>query len=1122
MALKKLKKLYKTSNSNNKNSSLSQQATNLKTRLNASGVDTDNRNVLQKALNLEEDMGFLAGLGDVLERLSGLASIKAVIVNKDYKKNPLQNIWEGFTGEQRYSGVDVVKTFNPNIKYASDTEKFLAGLATDILLDPATYLTFGATAMAKNATKAGAKAVGAVDNLADLNKVLKTTKTADQASDIIKGTKAIKGIKKADRAQDLLKASKAYRTADVVDTIANPLKLVPVGAKKLGQATFKGIEKVSPKTADAITDLGKQFTKTFNYDNFLKKHLGEEAYQKMKFQNSVAEASQQLISETAGKQQKLLEKVFKNIKKDPDFVWETTSKATGKKATFSFAGMSDDEIMTALKNFANNQIYFDRPTVIDETMIRSLANNRGRIMLPVERFKNRGDIAELKSLLQEFVDDPDLVSISKYKQTGTNKLTGYVINIGEKNARTFTKQLDDALEGVAKQQKVVAKAQQKLLAQRGDPTVLQDRLNQALEQLTQATKKSDDVANLLKTRNLVPYDSPIINIPEMQDIAKLQKQATTTNLGVRNLTGMATDALDKYDPYIHRKLTEESRNYLMSKGVKNDPVLSYLTASTDRLPSQPAMTSIYGNFSPTEVNTMVGFDLFDNNVASANYDMVKQLNRKAYNTNMVKSLFTGDTDWVKDLRQLSIDDIGTLRKQGYEKYTGGQIAKRLKLSELIGEQEVTNFTKTLKGKNFLVSPDAIELFDKNRKLYQQLDSAFNQQLTKFMKYWKGGNLLSVGYHLRNIFGAQTNMALAGMGLDDIAKYTTRAGLDMSKYNTKILPAFREWILEPANATLFKRGNADEIVKAFSKQVGADDAKLFMEMLDAQAQGVWGNIVGQHDAVKRAIGEMPTSKLGQVADKVQDINYKLGSTADDINRLASYRWAQQADNANKVMKVGARNAREFVNYAMFDFKAMSPTEQAYFTKLFPFYNFIKNNLVFQFKNITKNAQRYNTLAKAYNNLYDAQGLTENDVQQYVKDQLYIPIRLADGTVKVLKVAPPVQDATNLLSLKNLLGASNPIIQYITDRAYGEDLYTGKSLEGDRTENVNQLVDLLPYGRSARTLLENPLSVLLPVSTTSVEKAQNQNAYAELEELQKLAQEYKKKTGQSLPTLKDLGL
>ena len=177
MALKKLKKLkynsiYPTSSSSTSSSNnLNRQASNLKTRLEASGVSTDSRNALQKALNLREGSGFLEGLGDVLERASGLASIKAMIAG-DPLKSAGENALDAFLGKQRYTGTDVIRTFNPDIDNASGVEKFLGGMAIDILLDPATYLSLGASAVAKNATTAGVKALGSADDVA---KILKTT-----------------------------------------------------------------------------------------------------------------------------------------------------------------------------------------------------------------------------------------------------------------------------------------------------------------------------------------------------------------------------------------------------------------------------------------------------------------------------------------------------------------------------------------------------------------------------------------------------------------------------------------------------------------------------------------------------------------------------------------------------------------------------------------------------------------------------------------------------------------------------------------------------------------------------------------------------------------------------------
>lgn len=518
---------------------------------------------------------------------------------------------------------------------------------------------------------------------------------------------------------------------------------------------------------------------------------------------------------------------------------------------------------------------------------------------------------------------------------------------------------------------------------------------------------------------------------------------------------------------------------------------------------------------------MLGFDLFDANAVSANYQMVKNTNRRAYNTTLIKGLFTEANEWTVDITKATSAQKRELIEAGYEYVNSKEVIDKLGLSELLSASDVAEIKAAIGKKKFMIHKDALDLFERAGKMYKQVDSEFYKQLNQYMKYWKGGNLLSVGYHLRNIVGAETNMMLAGMGAADVFKYSAQAGMDINKFNTKLLPAFREWLLEPSNAYIFKHGNLDDVAKYFGQVVGEDDARLFVEMLDAQNKGVWGISTGQFNNVVRAVDEMPKSKIRDVADKVIDVNYKLGATADDVHRLATYRWAQNPNNMHKIMKVGAEDALDFVSYAMFDYRGMSPREQVYFTKIFPFYNFIKNNLVFQFDNMTKNTQNYKNLARAYKNLYSAQEITNDEIQQYVKDQLYIPIKQADGSIKVLKVAPPVQDATNMLNLKNIVGASNPLIQYITDRAYGEDLYTGADL-GDRSRNTQEFMDILPYGRAVRTLTTDPLSVLIPVSSTTSDKGRAQNAYAELERFEKLRKQYTQKTGKSLPTLEELGL
>ena len=1334
--LKKLKSLYDTdTSSSSSNRNLSTQASNLKTRLEASGVSTDSRNALQKALNLREGSGFLEGLGDVLERASGLASIKAAIANKNESKSLLEKAWEGFTGDLRYTGTDVIDKINPSFREASPTSRFLGGLTLDILLDPATYLTMGATALTKNATKQGLKALGYTDDAARLlngkslkeaQKILKGTKTIQQATEIAPDML---------NAQRLLSAGKLYRTADTLDTIANPLKLVPMGLKKAGAGTMKTMEKYTPKLADSVKKLGKEISQTFDYGNFLKKNLGDNIYKEIQNQNNVAQFVETAADSAGTEQAKLLNKALQGIKKDPDKAWTLISNIDGSVTKRTFKGLSDDEILKELYSYLQNEVYFKRPTVLDEQSMQTLIKNKGKLMLPVQDFKNADDLETLTNVLKDLVDDPDKVNIMRYKQKGTEKATGYIIDIGVNNAKklsrlfdtiddkvirqtektskaltsyknnydevqevmsnirknqdalvrkeneiaklgndiTYNRNMTAAEKATAKQIKQIKKAYEKDLkitekmfaddpqrlaarkkragilqaeeirnAVQGDSLIpvkggltkielenkiarlrsnyigkeviadgktgkivknafgkvgvkfsddtikyfkpdaiksvvdvdevikqqkafkktyskvsLEDTLaglykergdlrkdigrstenlqrkiegsyakssanaQIAMDNLDALVETQKKVEDLYRTRELIPYEAPRIDMPEIREAAKAQKQFQQINLGLRHHSGVDITDLDKYEAYIPKVLTPEGRAYLSTPSTKGDPFKRLITVATDKLPAQAAMSDIYGGFSPKEVNTMLGFDLFDANPIGANYQMVKNTNRRAYNTTLIKGLFTEANDWTVDITKATAEAKRALLDEGFQYVNSKEVIRKLNLTELLGTSDVAEIRKAIGNKQFMLHKDAIELFERASKMYKQVDSEFYTQLSKYLKTWKGSNLLSFGYHARNFAGAETNMALAGMDLDDVFKYSAQSGMDIAKYNKKLLPKFTQWILNPENAAVLKTGSLDDLTTEFAKVVGDKDAKLFVEMFDAQRNGIWGISTGQHNIVKRAIGEMPKSKVGKVADTVVDANYKLGAATDDMHRLAVYRWAQNPKNYGKIMKVGAENAADFVNYAMFDFKNMSPREQVYFTKIFPFYNFIKNNLVFQFKNMSKNTQSYNIISKAYKNLYSAQKITDDEIQQYVKDQLYIPIRQADGKIKIVKIAPPIQDATNLLQLRNLLGATNPLIQYITDRAYGEDLYTGADL-GDRTRNTQELMDIIPYGRAVRTLVSNPLSVLLPVSSTTSEKGRNQNAYAELERLEKLRKQYKQQTGQSLPTLEELGL
>lgn len=345
------------------------------------------------------------------------------------------------TGQQKISGAELIEKLNPSFKRASGAEKFIGGMIAEIALDPTTYISLGASALAKSATTAGTKALSAVDDIADVAKILKTTKTADQALDIAKN---------ADKANDLLRASKIYKAADTLDTIANPLKLVPMGVKKAGGVAMKGIEKVNPKAAKSLRKLGDELSQTFSYKKFLKKKLGKNVFEKIENQDRVAQALENAAHTVGEEQAKYINEALKIIKKDPSRMWTVVSNVDGSVTTRNFLNMTDDEIVAELNQYLINEVYFARPTVLNETSIRTMIKNKGKLMLPVQDFKNPEDLETFKQVIQELVDDPDSVSIERYVQQETGEATGYIIDIGEKNAKQLDKVINEMDSEVAK------------------------------------------------------------------------------------------------------------------------------------------------------------------------------------------------------------------------------------------------------------------------------------------------------------------------------------------------------------------------------------------------------------------------------------------------------------------------------------------------------------------------------------------------------------------------------------------------------------------------------------------------------------------------------------------------
>ena len=168
--------------------------------------------------------------------------------------------------------------------------------------------------------------------------------------------------------------------------------------------------------------------------------------------------------------------------------------------------------------------------------------------------------------------------------------------------------------------------------------------------------------------------------------------------------------------------------------------------------------------------------------------------------------------------------------------------------------------------------------------------------------------------------------------------------------------------------------------------------------------------------------------------------------DDVQRYALYRWG--LDKTGDSVK-----AANTVAEALFDYSHLTPFEKSYMKRLFPFYTFMKNNFVFQMKNIFKNPAQYAKLGRAYKYASeDLAGYSLEDLPDYATENMWIPLpwtvdKNDKDAVAFLKATLPASDFTELVEnpfKKGVTSITAPI-KLLIEFGAGKDLFTGQPLE-----------------------------------------------------------------------------
>ena len=378
-------------------------------------------------------------------------------------------------------------------------------------------------------------------------------------------------------------------------------------------------------------------------------------------------------------------------------------------------------------------------------------------------------------------------------------------------------------------------------------------------------------------------------------------------------------------------------------------------------------------------------------------------------------------------------------------------------------QQVLN--NHLAAKGFNDGDKAIAMHKTVYNYLKQMSKAYTEVPTmlrlydKFLNTFKGITLFRPSFHLGNFVGNTANMYVAGMGVFDQTIYVPRAIARLKQYDSLVLK-FED--LRKLNPGMLE---ADVL-----KLMDTKEAATLERLMNYFRDGISMQNVGVQDlqGVKRSLERSTKKRFGQ---KVLEANFNLAENMDEIQRFALYDWAMDK-NLRKlargkekltptVLNLRARNqASDTVMDTLFNYGKFTQFEQEILKRIFPFYTFTKNNLIFQMKNIFRNPKRYNRLLSAYEYyVQDIAGLDENDMPEYARDNMWLPIPINvrkndEEVVTFLRTNMPVGEFAEFIDEPFRRGVSMVAapIKIPIELGFNRNVFTGaeiKEFEGQES-------------------------------------------------------------------------
>lgn len=1107
---------------------------NYSARLAAGGVNpeqvTDNRNWLEKALNLTPNQNALFDIFELMQRPQ--QAIWGGIENMQQGGDFLEGAKEGIKGNKDTSFKDILMntgmfddtTYEDLIKQgesggigtrlkALDLVDIL-GLGGDVFLDPMDIPLIPVSAAAK-----GAKALDAASDVA------KAANVVDTASDAIKfisptqalGKAAKAGIKKGAKFADT-NLEKLFKT---IDKASGTIYTAPEAkwASELGKMgdgrslleTYKGLKNnITTMFSTKLSKGARQAQKLNDAQEYLlRMHLGENA-------KGLDEALDNTVNVFMSKGiNKTKEEVARDINKIRDVVSEISLRDVINGAQNGSVKYSD-EIVNGLKDMITDL----RKTDAEKLLSQISKTDDGFLKLGDDWF--------------DILENTDKANPSIYKSMfDTEKLQSKVNRVSLYSA--------DELKDIENLTK---------LYQDNVPEVLEqfqkfyDDGNKLIEDTFSSFKGLGD-----KFDN-VNYSKHVLSGDYEDNIIKLSKKYGVDADKLENFlpsgSGMGTGAG-----------TLNTRMYQMPAGEANK-------LRQQQLLKLPNLSEDAQNFIKNDIK------LFEDSAMAGVSKYIEDMPKYAKNTQMMDEVLInqgfGDVKKMRELRDSlrsgvdasgeTIDRAKVIKEYnqildstpfrllddgkapaGFVKVdqdTKNYIVRFLQSTgDKTGNKNLVDMAQQFKYlDNMAVDPTVLNILKFNT------DTARKNEFIKFydglMNWFKGNKTASFTNQMNNISGNTMNMLMSGMDMKDYAKYTSQAVSDLHNFEDILRKGVTDLSqLTPEQQKIYRN------LELFSEFVSTPDAATLAKKYDLEG------VIKKLDKKGNKLPLDPVRKAFANANAAEDriFKYALFTKAMDDPKFVKS-LGVVIDGADDLAR--AKAAGEVVSKVLFDPSDLTAFEQNVMKRVVPFYTFTKKNLAFQISNMGDNLQNYNKLMKAYNSLTNSYGEAYDNMPDYLKDNMYIPIPVIgkDGKYQFVRAQLPFGDLTDIVSnpINSLVNRTSSIIKLPFELATGTNVFTGRPISEQGNIDILSRIPGVNTGKgqeilSSLTGLDTPLKQLdrgitavregnpLDMLTNNLTIGGNvdtdrlNRSYEQIEELQNLMKQYKNQ-GYQFSTMTEL--